>query len=94
VIVGVTQAATFSVQRISGGSQQILGAFAQDIFTPVPRLVVRSARASIAGTTTTATSRDHGGDGLPTANNKLHCPTEATRWSARAPRPSTTSRIA
>jgi iron complex outermembrane receptor protein len=70
-IVGVTQAATLTVQRISGGSQQILGAFAQNIFTPVPKVVVTlSARVDRWRNydghnleTTVAT-------GLPTANNK------------------------
>ena len=70
-IVGVTQAATLSVQRFSGGSQQSLGAFAQDIFTPIDRLVVTlSARVDRWNNynghnleTTVAT-------GLPTANNR------------------------
>jgi outer membrane receptor protein involved in Fe transport len=74
-IVGVTQAATLTVQRISGGSQQILGAFAQDIFTPVPKVVVTlSARVDRWRNydghnleTTVAT-------GLPTANNKPSLP--------------------
>lgn len=74
-IVGVTQRARLSVTRISGGSQQILGAFAQDIFTPVPKLVVTlSARVdrwrNYAGhnlETTVAT-------GLPTVNNKPSLP--------------------
>jgi outer membrane receptor protein involved in Fe transport len=39
-IVGVTQAATLSVQRFSGGTQQSLGVFAQDIFTPLDKLVL------------------------------------------------------
>jgi outer membrane receptor protein involved in Fe transport len=70
-IVGVTQAATLSVNRISGGTQQSLGAFAQDIFTPTSKLVVTlSARADHWRNydghnleTTVAT-------GLPTANNR------------------------
>jgi outer membrane receptor protein involved in Fe transport len=39
-IVGVTQAATLSVQRVSGGTQQSTGVFVQDIFTPTSKLVL------------------------------------------------------
>ena len=68
---GVTQAATLSVQRFSGGAQQSLGAFVQDIFTPIDRLVLTlSARVdrwnNYSGhnlETTVAT-------GLPTVNNR------------------------
>jgi outer membrane receptor protein involved in Fe transport len=75
VIVGVTQAATLSVQRVSGGSQQTLGAFLQDIYTPMPQLVLTlSARVDHWKNydghfieTTVAT-------GLPTANNKPTLP--------------------
>ena len=70
-IVGVTQAATLSVQRISGGTQQSLGAFVSDIYTPMSKLVLTlSARADHWKNydghnleTTVAT-------GLPTANNR------------------------
>jgi outer membrane receptor protein involved in Fe transport len=70
-IVGVTQAATLSVQRFSGGAQQSLGAFVQDIFTPFDRLVLTlSARVDRWNNynghnleTTVAT-------GLPTVNNR------------------------
>ncbi len=70
-IVGVTQAATLSVQRFSGGTQQSLGAFAQDIWTPVDKLVVTlSARVDRWNNynghnleTTVAT-------GAPTVNNR------------------------
>jgi outer membrane receptor protein involved in Fe transport len=75
-IVGVTQQATLSVQRVSGGTQQILGAFVQDIFTPVPKVVLTlSARVDRWRNydghnleTTVAT-------GLPTVNNKVSCTT-------------------
>jgi len=75
VITGVTQAATLSVQRVSGGTQQILGAFAQDIYTPAPKVVVTlSARVDRWRNydghnleTTVAT-------GLPTANNRPSIP--------------------
>jgi len=71
-------------------SQQILGAFAQDIFHAVPRLVVSSARAVIAGqlrrhnleTTWRRAAHRH---------NKPSLPDRSERWSARAPRPSTIS---
>ncbi len=72
---GVTQAATLSVQRVSGGTQQILGAFVQDIFTPVSKVVVTlSARVDRWRNydghnleTTVAT-------GLPTVNNRPSIP--------------------
>ncbi len=74
-ISGVTQAATLSVQRVSGGSQQSLGAFVQDIFTPIDKLVLTlSARVDRWKNydghnleTTVAT-------GLPTANNRPSIP--------------------
>ena len=70
-----TQAATLSVQRFSGGSQQSLGAFVQDIFTPIDKLVLTlSARVDRWNNynghnleTTVAT-------GLPTANNRPSIP--------------------
>jgi outer membrane receptor protein involved in Fe transport len=40
IIPPVTQAATLSVQRISGGTQQSLGAFVQDVVTPTDKLVL------------------------------------------------------
>ena len=72
---GVTQAATLSVQRVSGGSQQSQGAFVQDVITPVERVVLTlSARVDHWRNydghnieTTVAT-------GLPTANNKPTIP--------------------
>src|SRR4030095_884904 len=75
VIVGVTQAATLSVQRASGGTQQSLGAFVQDIITPTEKLVLTlSARVDRWRNydghnleTTVAT-------GLPTGNNRPSLP--------------------
>lgn len=75
VITGVTQAATLSVQRISGGTQRSLGAFVSDIITPTSKLVLTlSARADRWRNydghnleTTVAT-------GLPTANYNDHLP--------------------
>ena len=71
----LTQPATLSVQRVSGGSQQILGGFLQDVFSPLPQMVVTlSARVDHWRNydghfleTTVAT-------GLPTANNKPSLP--------------------
>jgi outer membrane receptor protein involved in Fe transport len=74
-IVGVTQQAAQSVKRVSGGTQQSLGAFVSDIITPTPKLVLTlAARAdhwrNFDGhnlETTVAT-------GLPTANNRDSIP--------------------
>ena len=74
-ISGVTQAATLSVRRMSGGTQQSLGAFVQDIFTPIDKLVLTlSARVDRWNNynghnleTTVAT-------GLPTVNNRSSIP--------------------
>jgi outer membrane receptor protein involved in Fe transport len=75
IIPPVTQAATLTVQRISGGTQQSLGAFVQDIFTPASKLVLTlSARVDNWRNydghnleTTVAT-------GQPTANNRPSIP--------------------
>jgi outer membrane receptor protein involved in Fe transport len=74
-IVGVTQAATLSVQRVSGGTQQSTGVFVQDIFTPTSKVVLTlSARLDRWRNydghnleTTVAT-------GQPTINNKPALP--------------------
>jgi outer membrane receptor protein involved in Fe transport len=74
-ISGVTQQATLTVKRVSGGTQQSLGAFVQDIFTPVPEVVVTlSARVDRWRNydghnleTTVAT-------GLPTGNDRPSLP--------------------
>ncbi len=71
IVPPVTQQATLSVQRISGGTQQSLGAFVQDILTPTSKLVLTlSARVDHWRNydghnleTTVAT-------GLPTANHR------------------------
>jgi outer membrane receptor protein involved in Fe transport len=75
IIPPVTQQATLTVQRVSGGTQQSLGAFVQDIFTPAEKLVLTlSARVDRWRNydghnleTTVAT-------GLPTANNRPSLP--------------------
>jgi len=74
-VVGVTQQATLSVQRVSGGTQQSSGAFVQDIMTPTAKLVLTlSARVDRWRNydghnleTTVAT-------GLPTVNNRPSIP--------------------
>jgi outer membrane receptor protein involved in Fe transport len=71
IVPPVTQQATLSVQRVSGGTQQSLGAFVQDILTPTSKLVLTlSARVDHWRNydghnleTTVAT-------GLPTANHR------------------------
>jgi len=75
VISGVTQAATLSLHRVSGGTQQSLGGFVQDILTPNDKLVITlSARVDRWNNydghnleTTVAT-------GQPTANNRPSIP--------------------
>jgi outer membrane receptor protein involved in Fe transport len=75
VIAGPTQQATLTVKRISGGTQQSLGAFLQDIFTPASKLVLTlSARVDRWRNydghnleTTVAT-------GLPTVNHRPSLP--------------------
>jgi iron complex outermembrane receptor protein len=75
IIPPVTQQATLSVKRISGGTQQSMGAFLQDVFTPVSKLVVTlSARVDRWRNydghnleTTVAT-------GLPTVNDRPSIP--------------------
>jgi outer membrane receptor protein involved in Fe transport len=75
VLAPVTIVPVLSVQRISGGTQQTSGAFLQDIFTPVSKLVITlSARVDHWRNydghnleTTVAT-------GLPTANNRPSIP--------------------
>ncbi len=75
VMPPVTIVPVLSVHRVSGGTQQSMGAFAQDIFTPVPKLVLTlSARVDHWRNynghnleTTVAT-------GLPTANNRPSIP--------------------
>ena len=75
IIPPVTQQATLSVKRVSGGTQQSAGAFVQDVFTPVSKLVFTlSARVDRWKNydghnleTTVAT-------GLPTANHRPSLP--------------------
>src|SRR5256712_349945 len=71
VIVPVTQQATLSVQRISGGTQQSLGAFVQDILTPTSKLVLTlSARVDHWRNYDGHTRETTVPPGLPTANHR------------------------
>jgi iron complex outermembrane receptor protein len=75
IVPPVTQQATLSVQRVSGGTQKSVGAFVQDIITPTSKLVVTLAARvdrwrNYDGhnlETTVAT-------GLPTVNNRPSIP--------------------
>ncbi len=75
VITGVTQAATLSVQRVSGGTQQTLGAFVQDIYTPMAKLVLTlSARLDHWRNYDGHNLETTVSTGLPTANNRPSIP--------------------
>jgi outer membrane receptor protein involved in Fe transport len=70
-----TQQATLSVQRVSGGTQQISGAYAQDIFTPMPQLVITlSARVDHWRNYDGHNLENTVSTGLPTANNRPSIP--------------------
>jgi len=70
-ISGVTQAATLSVQRVSGGSQQSLGGYVQDIVTPIDKLVVTlSARVDRWNNYDGHNLETAVASGQPTANNR------------------------
>ncbi len=71
----VTQAAALSVHRISGGTQQISGVFLQDVFTPVPKVVVTlSARVDHWRNYDGHNLETTVSTGLPTANNRDSIP--------------------
>jgi len=75
ILQPVTQQAALSVQRVSGGTQQILGAFVQDIFTPAPKLVLTlSARVDRWRNYDGHNLETAVATGLPTANNKPSLP--------------------
>ena len=75
VVVGVTQKAVLTTQRVSGGTQRSLGAFVQDIFTPVPRLAVTlSTRVDRWRNYDAHNLETTVATGLPTANNKPSLP--------------------
>jgi len=69
VITGVTQAATKSLRRISGGTQRSMGAFVSDIITPTPKLVLTlSARVDRWKNYDGHNLETSVATGLPTAN--------------------------
>ena len=62
-------------QRVAGGTQQSLGAFVQDIFTPMPKLVVTlSARVDRWRNYDAHNLETTVATGLPTANNNRPAP--------------------
>jgi outer membrane receptor protein involved in Fe transport len=76
LIAPVTQKAILSVQRVSGGSQRILGAFVQDIFTPASKVTVTlSARVDRWRNYDAHNLETTVATGLPTVNNKPSCTT-------------------
>jgi iron complex outermembrane recepter protein len=72
---GVTQAATLSVQRVTGGTQLSQGLFAQDIFTPTAKTVITlSARLDHWRNYDGHFNEITVATGLPTANNNPSLP--------------------
>jgi iron complex outermembrane receptor protein len=70
-IVGVTQAATLSLRRLSGGTQLSSGFFLQDIFTPIDALVLTlSARVDTWHNTDGHILETTVATGQPTAKNR------------------------
>jgi outer membrane receptor protein involved in Fe transport len=70
-ITGVTQAATLSLRRISGGTQRSVGAFVSDIITPTSKMVITlSARADQWRNYDGHNFETAVATGLPTANNR------------------------
>jgi outer membrane receptor protein involved in Fe transport len=75
IIPPVTIASVLSVQRVSGGTQQLSGAFVQDIFTPVSQLVITlSARVDHWRNYDGHNLETTVSTGLPTANNRPSIP--------------------
>jgi len=70
-----TQQATLSVQRVSGGTQQISGGFVQDIFTPTSQLVITlSARVDRWNNYDGHNLETTVSTGQPTGNNRPSIP--------------------
>ncbi len=75
IIPPVTIASTLSVNRISGGTQQLSGAFVQDIFTPTDKLIVTlSARLDHWRNYDGHNLESSAITGLPTVNNRPTIP--------------------
>ncbi len=75
IIPPVTIASTLSINRISGGTQQLSGAFVQDIFTPTDKLIVTlSARLDHWRNYDGHNLESSAITGLPTVNNRPNIP--------------------
>ena len=75
IIPPVTQQATLSVHRVSGGTQQSSGAFVQDIITPTDKLVLTlSARVDHWANTDGHNLETTVATGQPTVNNRPSLP--------------------
>jgi iron complex outermembrane receptor protein len=75
IIPPVTIASTLSVNRISGGTQQLSGAFVQDVFTPTNKLIVTlSARLDHWRNYDGHNLESSAITGLPTVNNRPNIP--------------------
>src|SRR5262249_60273989 len=71
IVPPVTIAPVLNIHRISGGTQQISGGYVQDIFTPVPQLVVTvSARVDHWRNYDGHNLETTVANSLPTANNR------------------------
>jgi outer membrane receptor protein involved in Fe transport len=75
VVVGVTQQAVQTTHRVAGGTQQIAGAFVQDVFTPGPRAAITlSARVDRWRNYNAHNLETTVATGQPTANNNPSLP--------------------
>jgi iron complex outermembrane recepter protein len=75
IIPPVTIASVLTVQRFSGGTQQLSGAFAQDIFTPTSKLIITlSARLDHWRNYDGHNLETTVSTGKPTANNRPDIP--------------------
>jgi outer membrane receptor protein involved in Fe transport len=75
IIPPVTIQARMTLQRVSGGTQRSVGAFVQDIFTPVPKLAVTlNARVDRWRNYDAHNLETTVATGLPTANNRPSLP--------------------
>jgi outer membrane receptor protein involved in Fe transport len=75
IIPPVTQQATLSVHRVSGGTQQSSGAFVQDLITPTDKLVLTlSARVDHWANTDGHNLETTVATGQPTVNNRPSLP--------------------
>jgi outer membrane receptor protein involved in Fe transport len=73
--VGVTQQAVLATKRVSGGTQQSIGVFLQDIFTPVSKLAVTlSARVDYWRSYDGHNLETNVTTGSPTANHNPSLP--------------------